>query len=185
MRRSLRNFIKSISIFFVSVFCSFSAFAQGLNLEMNGGLSAPAPGISGALNVCARWGDDRCVGISNFISHNESTKKQAKWLGEHYTVYFEQNFPIRDRYHLIYSQIALGAAYIKRTNLGNLADVDGDFKKWSPSMGGGAGVELPIADRMGLRVGVQLRYPMVAGGVTQVAGSVGVRMGAEWLGVGD
>ncbi len=179
----MRNFFKNSAIFFAVSFYALKAFAQGLNLEVNGGLSTPAPGISGSANVCARWGDYRCIGISNFISHNESTKKQAKWLAEHYTGYFEQNFPIRDRYHLIYSQVALGAAYVRRTNLGNSADVD--FKKWCPSIGGGAGVELPIADLMGLRIGVQLRYPMVTGGVTQVAGNVGVRMGAEWLGFGD
>jgi hypothetical protein len=159
------------------------SFAQEWNLELGAGASSPTPGISGEANFCKRLSGNACLGLSTFFSHNESANRHAKWTSEHVSSYFEKNFSIKDEYHFVFSQLALGVALVSRSELRDSIDSSNTYKKWCPSIGMGGGFELPIADLMGMRFGVQIRYPIVAGGVTQVAGVAGIRMGAEWFGL--
>ncbi len=181
MAKRLTQFLIFVLLF---VFRPENAFGQDWSLDLYGGPGSPAPGVAFGAAVCRTFGTNRCLGVSSLLSHNESAGDRAKWTTEHLSGLYEHRLPFKDEYHFIFTQVALGGAHVSRVSTDSDALPSATYKKWCPSVGGGAGVELPIADLMGLRFGLHLRYPIVSEGVIQVAGVAGVRFGVEWLGFG-
>lgn len=162
-----------------------AALAEPPTLELMGGLSSPAPGISGSVSSCWRLWHLGCGGISLFGSRNEVTKDDITINATYVTGIMEQSFGLSDEYHLIWVNAVAGVGYYRRKVNDSTRSETESWTKIAPSLGGGAGVELPIADLIGMRFGVLVRKALVSGASAQVAFVAGIRIGSEWLGVGD
>jgi hypothetical protein len=164
---------------------STAAQADSPRLELLGGLSSPAPGITGSVGACWQLWRLGCVGGSYFGSRNELTKEDLTINASYVTGNIEQAFAFRDDYHLLWVNAALGGGYYRRKANDSAKSDEESWTKTGLSVGGGAGVELPIADLIGFRFGVVMRKALISKTSSQVAFVAGFRVGSEWLGFGD
>lgn len=161
------------------------ALGASPRLEILGGLSSPAPGITGSAGGCWQLWRLGCIGVSYFGSRNELTKDDLTINASYVTGTFEQGFALSDDYHLVWVNAAFGGGYYRRKVNDSAKPEDESWTKTGLAIGGGAGVELPIADLMGFRFGVLARKALISKTSSQVAFVAGFRIGSEWLGFGE
>ena len=166
-------------------FGATTAQAEPPRLEILGGLSSPAPGITGSAGACWQLWRLGCVGGYYFGSRNEVTNEDLTINASYVTANIEQGFALSDDYHLLWVNAALGGGYYRRKANDSTKSEDESWSKTGLSFGGGGGVELPIADLMGIRFGVIMRKALISKTSSQVAFVAGFRIGSEWLGFGD
>lgn len=159
--------------------------AEVPTLEILGGLSSPAPGISGNVGLCWRMWRRGCVGGSIFGSRNEITKDDVTINSTYFTGSVEHAFALSDDYHLLWINGVAGLGYYRRKMNDSAKPEDESWTKIAPSVGAGMGFELPLADLIGMRFGVLTRKALISGSSTQVAFVAGFRVGSEWLGFGE
>jgi hypothetical protein len=165
-----------ILIALVLCVCSLSVHAGPLYLGAHGGISSPAPGISGGVFGCNMIAKNQCLGGFVLASHNEHQNDDFKQDVQHFSGYFEHQVPIIDEYRHLFFQANIGAAHAVRSK--------GDpSQSWGGSIGGAFGLELPVADLVGLRIELLGQSPLIKGAKSHIAVLFGLRFGAEWLGV--
>ena len=160
-----------------------TVFAEAAKFSLLGGLSSPAPGVLIDGSVCKKIGNSTCIGGSYALAHNSYLKDGETVFVQHATAMVEQSFGIGDPYHILWSQGNAGLAYVQRTQT-----LDGSTSvknQWAPSVGVAFGGEFPIADLVGVRLGVSVKKAVAPSTPTQIGLLGGVRFGAEWLGFGD
>lgn len=176
------------SLYYVIVLwaCSNSLFARGFKLDVMGGISSPTPGYAVGGQACRVLFASHCLGFSYLANQNEQASERFSQFTQHFDGFLEKDVFLKDEYHLLFVQVAAGAAHVVRKADSDALDVAGDtFKKWVPSYGAGMGFEMPVADLMGIRLGVLARQSVVANAKIQIASVLGFRIGSEWFGIGD
>ena len=163
----------------------FEAFGTPWTLELKGGLASPTPGIAAEAQFCSKIYQNGCAGMSYFMSHNERNSHHVTQNGQHFLAVLEHDFFLGDEYHLLYAKFGLGPGYVHLVPSSGAADDSEATRKWSVSYGAGVGIELPIADLIGMRFGLEARQISVSNASVQVAVLGGVKFGLEWFGIGE
>lgn len=180
----LKSIIRSLILMSVT-FISGIGYAEPPKIEISGGISTPAPGVAGHTVVCWRVWRLGCAGVSLLGTRNEVTSDNMTSNASYVTGSLEQGFALSDDYHFIWVNGVAGGSYYRRKSSDSSRPEDESWQKFAPSYGAGFGLELPIADLIGVRFGFQMRKALLTGASTHVALTAGVRFGSEWLGFGQ
>ncbi len=174
------RWLSSVLGFLLFSYSLNTAAAEPLTLHAYGGISSPSPGfamgIEGTRSLSKRFKG----GIGYARSYNQKGQDASFQTLHHFDSLWEYSWPFWDQYHFFYASGALGLAA-----LAGEPKVDGSDKSggWGASFGASAGLEFPVADLMGFRVGLLTRHSSIEGAVAHVAGVIGVRFSVEWLGL--
>lgn len=153
-------------------------------VEVSGGISTPAPGVAGSMGVCWRVWRLGCAGVSVLGTRNEIPSDNVTSNASYLIGNLEQGFSLSDDYHFVWVNAGVGGGYYRHKISDSSRPDEDSWQKFALSYGGGFGIELPLADLVGARFGLQMRKAHVSGASTHVALTAGVRFGSEWLGLG-
>lgn len=164
-----------------SVLFSTTSFAELFKVTITGGVSSPAPGATLGAQISGNAWKRGIVGGAYDFTHNELARDGT--LKTHQVgAFIEQGWPFIDSYHLFWTQAGVGVARVDR-NL-TFYPEENIQGKWAAAFHGGLGVELPVADLVGVRMGLRGHRLSHFESKVIVSSVLGIRFGAEWLGLG-
>jgi hypothetical protein len=171
------------ALVFFSGFTLQTAYGSQWTLDLNGGFSSPMPGGQLTTIICQKIASDQCLGAHISVMHTESSAKKAKWTEQNLSLLYEKLIPLVDEYHFVFMQIAGGMTHVVRTSNDSEANASSSYSKWCPQVNFNVGAELPMADLIGLRFGINSAFPFLEKSVSHFGVFVGIRMGLEWIGI--